>query len=566
MVLKLTEGQKKYSLTILNSNSYKDIQSKVSYKTFFSDTLQRKKEVYNVILSLWENGFISATCDSFINDSNHLKAFINIGNKYKYFLINNNTGFNSRSSKNIFNKKYLKTGFSDYSELQTQINNIILYYENNGYPFANVRFDSISITDSCFTGKLIINKNSKYIIDSFIVRGSASSSSDFIQNYLNIKLQSLYNEAQNKKITKKIKELNFIRETKPFEIEFSEYKAKIILFVDKVKANQFDGIIGFMPNDKGGGLVVTGDANLMLTNSFNRGEMIAFKWHKFDKLSQDMKISFDYPFLLSSPFGVDFDYSLYKKDTSYITNKENIGLKYIFEGNNYLKGFYEKQNTSLLSSKIPENDSVMPIYNATKINMYGIEFKIQDLNKLINPRKGYFMMIMASVGNKEIIKNSDFPDSIYNNIKLKSANYLYDAEVGYFIPLLTRQCLYLNIKSASIFNNYLFDNELFRIGGLKTLRGFDEESILASFYAILTVEYRYLLDEYSYFNVFWNGCHYEKNTISKYLSGNPFGFGAGINFKTKLGVFSINYALGKQEKEPLYIKRAKIHFGIINYF
>ena len=36
MVLKLTEGQKKYSLTILNSNSYKDIQSKVSYKTFFT--------------------------------------------------------------------------------------------------------------------------------------------------------------------------------------------------------------------------------------------------------------------------------------------------------------------------------------------------------------------------------------------------------------------------------------------------------------------------------------------------------------------------------------------------
>ena len=45
----------------------------------------------------------------------------------------------------------------------------------------------------------------------------------------------------------------------------------------------------------------------------------------------------------------------------------------------------------------------------------------------------------------------------------------------------------------------MFQNELFRIGGLKTLRGFDEESIFASVYSIFTLEYRFILEQNSYY-------------------------------------------------------------------
>ena len=43
----------------------------------------------------------------------------------------------------------------------------------------------------------------------------------------------------------------------------------------------------------------------------------------------------------------------------------------------------------------------------------------------------------------------------------------------------------------------VFENELYRIGGLKTLRGFDEDSIFASFYTIGPLETRYLLERNS---------------------------------------------------------------------
>ena len=46
----------------------------------------------------------------------------------------------------------------------------------------------------------------------------------------------------------------------------------------------------------------------------------------------------------------------------------------------------------------------------------------------------------------------------------------------------------------------------------------------------------------------------------------PYGFGAGISFGTRAGVFSLSYALGSQRGNPILIRAAKIHFGFISLF
>ena len=55
-------------------------------------------------------------------------------------------------------------------------------------------------------------------------------------------------------------------------------------------------------------------------------------------------------------------------------------------------------------------------------------------------------------------------------------------------------------------------------------------------------------------------------TTLVYRRDNPFSGGIGINFETKPGIFSISYALGAQENNPILFKTAKIHFGFVNYF
>ena len=73
------------------------------------------------------------------------------------------------------------------------------------------------------------------------------------------------------------------------------------------------------------------------------------------------------------------------------------------------------------------------------------------------------------------------------------------AAAAHYIPLGKSSTL----KTAAHFGWYqspqTFQNELFRIGGYKLLRGFDEESIYANQYAVFTAEYRYLVGINSYF-------------------------------------------------------------------
>ena len=129
-----------------------------------------------------------------------------------------------------------------------------------------------------------------------------------------------------------------------------------------------------------------------------------------------------------------------------------------------------------------------------------------------------------------------------------------------------RNVINLGTNAAYIYNPNLFTNELYRIGGLKTLRGFDEESIYASIYTIGKIEYRYLLEQNSFLFTFINTAWYENSSNNLHLSDTPFGFGTGINFETKIGIMSVSYALGKQFNNPILFKNGKIHFGIVNYF
>ena len=134
-----------------------------------------------------------------------------------------------------------------------------------------------------------------------------------------------------------------------------------------------------------------------------------------------------------------------------------------------------------------------------------------------------------------------------------------------FLPVFPRHVIHF----AALFDFYssakIFENELYRFGGLNTLRGFNEEQLFASTKAQLTFEYRFLLDESSNVFLFYDQCFYE-NVASSYYNDNPFGFGGGISFGSNIGVFAITYAIGKEFSNPIDLRSSKIHFGYTAYF
>lgn len=524
-------------------------------------------EIKVVLLDLFSRGYLTARFDSVINDSSQSRAYLYIGEKYKLSSLRRGNIDTKILSDVGYKSKYFAGNAFVYSEVSETIEKIIKYCENSGYPFAEVTLDSLEISGNEISASLNLKKNVKILIDSILVKGNGKISRKYLQNYLSIKPNDLYNESEIKAISNKLKEIPFISEIKPPEVIFIKDRAKVMLYLNKKKASQFNGIIGFMPNDKTTGkLVINGELKLKLLSAFGRGELIDFFWRSIEKSTQELNLNFAFPYLFSTPFGIDYKFNLFKKDTSYLTLNNNIGIQYLFSTLTYIKAFAEIQSSSIIKASGLENATVLPDYADISSTLYGIELAHERLDYRLNPRKGYFIKLSGAAGIKNIKINDKVNPVLYDSLQLKSNQYKLVADAGIFLPFFKRHTFYFNSKNGYIINNNLFENELFKIGGLKTLRGFDEESIHPSMFSILTIEYRFLFERNSYFNVFINGAYYEKNLYNSFVHDTPYGFGAGVNFETKVGIFSLNYALGSQFGSSIEFKQSKIHFGIVSYF
>jgi len=98
------------------------------------------------------------------------------------------------------------------------------------------------------------------------------------------------------------------------------------------------------------------------------------------------------------------------------------------------------------------------------------------------------------------------------------------------------------------------------------LRGFDEESIFASEYAVLTTEYRYLIGLNSYLFTFIDAGWAGDRSNGAHTNNAFLGAGAGMAFETKAGIFNISYAAGKRDDTKFNLRQSKIHLGYINFF
>ena len=555
---------------------------KIELKISFNDTILKtsklinynneitlpklKEELSNVLIQIQQKAFLTATYDSIIVDSAYYHAYINLGKTYQW---------TSLTNKNIDEEILSKIGFRDklynnkpFNERQLKnfFKKIITFYENNGYPFASIRLDSIQINNNKLTAQLYLEKNKLYKIDSVLIKGDATITSQYIKNYIKIKDGDLYNEESIRKISARIKELPFVVEEKKWKVVFTEKESKVLLFLKKKQASRFDGILGLVPNDETGKLRLTGDLKLNLINSFHNGEKIEFNWRSIQENTQDLKFNVLYPFLVNTPLGLDYNFKLYKKDTTFIDVSHKIGLRYILKGSNYFKLFFHNKSSSLLSQAGFAALTVLPSYADVSAKLYGMEIHNSKLDYLLNPKKGHQITIGGSLGNKTIKQNPQIDEKLYEGIDLKSTLYNAELNANYYIPLSKRNVIKLATKNGYTFNENLFENELLRIGGLHTLRGFDEESIFASLYSIETIEYRYILEQNSYLYLFFDGAYYESDGIDNFVADRPFGFGMGMSFETKAGIFSISYAIGKQFDNPIEFKLAKIHFGFVNFF
>jgi outer membrane protein assembly factor BamA len=526
-----------------------------------------KRELADALSYLHHEGYLLARLDTLIQDSARIHARISPGDRFSLAHLrmgNLDPGLASRlgiSEKLFFGKPFR------YREVARSFERIIRYYENNGYPFASVSLDSVQIEGDRLSASLLVRKNRFYRLDSIKVVGTAKVNSSFLSRYLGLKEAMPYDEEAVAGVSRKVRQLPFVAEKRPPEARLSDRTNRLLLFLDKKEASQFDGIVGVLPDASTGKTTITGDVKLKLVNGlFRNGETLDLEWRRLQSQTQDFSGRFIYPYLFGTPLGSDYALKIYRRDTTFIDINHNIGVQYYFSGLNHLRVFYRERNANLISTSGLENLSTLPEYADVNTRGYGAGVQAELLDYRFNPRKGVALTMSGQAGNRVVRKNPFVNELAYEGLLLRSIQYQIEGNVSAFIPLGGGNVIRTSVQAASVFgNSRVFRNELFRIGGLKTLRGFDEESIFASTYVIPTLEYRFLFSENSNMLLFAEGAWYE-NTAGEYTNDMPLSFGAGMNFETKAGILSMHYAIGRQQGNDFDVRSGKIHLGLVALF
>ena len=547
LLIGLNLFSQKSEVSIYDSN--KKIKEETS-----NSKLETKKIADEYWLELIQNGHLCASIDSIVlADSLHHKIYIYRGEKYSIDKVITNIPSTIKSQIG-FKENYLVNKKISTVKLKRLIENTLTYCNNNGHPFAFIKLDQTKIHNQSISLDLNLTLGPLVTIDSIILNSEIIDQKKTIQQIINIKNGDVFNQNLINEISTRIKETPYMMEINTPEYEFINNKVSLFINAKNRPANFINGILGVQPQNDGS-IDITGDANVKFINGLKKGETISLKWRKMYAQSQSLNSIIELPYLLNSSFGLFNNLDMLKKDSTFFNISNKIGSTYSFTEKSKLGLYYLFSRSNLLTTVNDIN------FNSTAINSFGIVYKLDKLDYKFNPRKGFFSSGDLQFGFKNISSASD--TLIEKN---NSSNYQFDLTLASYIPIRNKSTIKLACNFGSIINPILYENELYRIGGLNLLRGFDEESLWASSYLIGSIEYRLILEQNSNLFVFFDGGWIEKKLTHEYINDIPYGFGAGINFETKPGIFSISYALGSQQNNPILFKTAKIHFGFVNFF
>jgi outer membrane protein assembly factor BamA len=527
-------------------NSETKIIDSLSYRSAFINYKSLNEEVLRTYKRLQNIGFIESTLVETvkINDSVYQSIF-SLKNKFYTMYI--------YYDKSLISENLIKAVSTDYNDdyfvlpvikIESALGYINSELTNKGLPFAKFRLQNIEKRDfSNLQANLLVDKNNERTIDNIVIKGYEQFPRSYINHFLKIKHKQLFNLNNIKKKTERLNDLPFTNQTKSPEVLFTKDSTTLYLYLEKTKSNAFDGFLGFGTNEATNKLEFDGYLNLNLTNNLNYGEQFNLIYNSDENEQKTLDVNFTLPYLFGLPLGTEFALNIFKKDSTFTTVNQDASIFYqINSKHKLIAGINVIQSNNLINQLTTTNiRDYNSIFYKTRYT-----FKQPKFYDILFPLD---LLIDASLGFGS--RNSDLKTEQQTELKLK---------VSKILNLDEKNSFYIKTKGNVLLSDSYFTNELFRFGGINSIRGFEENSILASYYGLINLEYRYRLNSSIYIHSITDGAYFENKIIG--TKEKLFGFGFGFGVLTKAGILKLNYANGKSENQKFKFSNSKIHLSL----
>lgn len=433
-----------------------------------------------------------------------------------------------------------------YSEIDNTLNFVVQQLKNSGLAFGKASLSNIRMNEESMQADLVIDTGVMRTIDKINIKGYSLLSETYITRYSNLKVGSKFKESDIQKKTEQLDNIVFIKVKKPTEVLFKKDSTELFLYLDKLNSNSFDGFLGF-GSDEENNFQLNGYLNMVLLNNLDFGERLSINYKNNGFGLQIFEGDLKLPFVLKSPISIEAGLRLFRRDSLFSNNSQNIDLNYQINERLSLQGGIDFTNSTNLQLEELVSSQEIVDYKST---FYGVGFKFIKLGSRQGFNEDTFVNINTYLGRRESQINAD--------------QYKLSIEGQHQVTIDYRNKIYMHLNSQFLISDTYYNNELFRFGGVNSIRGFAENSLIANRFAVLRSEYRYLLDDNLFVNSVLDIGNYN-DKISR-IDENILGYGIGLGLRSKAGIFRLILANAISDSQNSDLSSSKIHIGFISFF
>lgn len=527
-------------LDSLNYNSkHKNIKSIIDEINSTSEKLSKIGFIENRILE-----------NSKQNDSSYIAKF---SLEQRINSIHIYIGRNPAINDLIALKKTKDTIILPYIETESFLNQTLLKLEQKSYALAKLKLINIQKKKKTLYADLQFETGQQRQLNSIVVKFDESNKkSSFPEGHLNQINRKYRNNPFNQDVVRKIhddfEKLRFISQIKYPEILFTQDTTKVYVYLEKRKSNTFDGYVGFS-NNENNKIVFNGYLDLTLENALKAGEQFSLNWKSDGNNQKTFKASIDLPYLFKSPVGLKAQIYIFKQDSIFQNTKTAIDLGYFVDYNTRIYLGYQSTESSDIQNT--NNTTISDYKNAFLTS--NLEYTKLDHTNSTFPKKTK-LSITLGTGKRTtngLIETLETSKQIYINLNAMHNFYLNK-----------KNCINIKYQNYFLKSDTYIINELYRFGGMNSIRGFAENSLQANFATALITEYRHIISKDLYIHSIMDYGYFEDRTTNN--KGYLLGFGLGTGLKTKNGHLKLTFTNAKTTNKAIkfYNTIATISYNI----
>lgn len=405
--------------------------------------------------------------------------------------------------------------------------NILSIYEKRGHLFAEVSLDSLVVQ-----GKLIayinvdegkpLNIKNYHFSGNKISREGALLKSSGLLSAETITQNTLHQAEENLLAKTYINECNIV----PLDEE------NLGIFIKEGKMSFLEGVLGL--SEKSGKRELTGMVNIRFLNLWGTDRQIELNWRKTAANLNTLKLSYHESGYGLFPLQGDFLISRETQDSTWIKNQTAADI--------YFSTLQHKVGLGLGAQSVFAGNAAVDLPKNSELWASAF-WSFQNTRGTLAPVSG-----VQLDGKYSLHKGKQ---GFYHKNELAAGKYT--GLGGNFVHYINGQYRSTSIKEAR-------EYDLWGLGGYNSLRGYRENEFLASSLALIQNEIRYLANSETmlYFLADY-AMILKPNNSKKY---DLAGLGLGIKQSTRLGMLSIEYALGIRDKSLSSPSLGMIHLGI----